>query len=99
MILPAEILHGVTFGLMYAAGVEYTHKVAPPGMIATLQGVFNGVYYGLGAGSGAIVGGIMWSSIGLRQTFLYVQRFLGGRRDNKGERYASGDKRATEREN
>ncbi|KAL3880671.1 hypothetical protein ACJMK2_032893 [Sinanodonta woodiana] len=55
--LPIETLHGITFGLMYAAASSYGSVIAPPGMSATVQGLVGGVYFGLGKGIGSLVTG------------------------------------------
>ena len=36
-VLPAELLHGVTFAAMWAASVSKAHQLAPEGMGATAQ--------------------------------------------------------------
>ena len=38
-VLPAEILHALTFAAMWAAGIAYAAEIAPPGLEATGQGV------------------------------------------------------------
>jgi MFS family permease len=48
LVLPVELLHGVTFGLMFPAATMYANQIAPPGMSATLQGLVSGIHYGLG---------------------------------------------------
>ncbi|MBI1878249.1 MAG: MFS transporter, partial [Chloroflexi bacterium] len=35
LILPAQLLHGLTFATMWAAAVAYAHKIAPPGLGTT----------------------------------------------------------------
>ncbi|GMH73751.1 hypothetical protein TrRE_jg11255 [Triparma retinervis] len=48
--LPAEALRGATFALFWSTSTIYAHKIAPPGMSATLLAVMNGMYGGLGQG-------------------------------------------------
>ena len=36
-VLPVELLHGITFGCAWAAGTEYSSKIAPAGLEATVQ--------------------------------------------------------------
>jgi len=31
-VLPLELLHGLTFGATWAAGIEHTSNIAPPGL-------------------------------------------------------------------
>lgn len=47
-VLPIEILHGVTFGFMWAGVTSYCSIIAPPGMSATIQGLLSGIHFGLG---------------------------------------------------
>ena len=35
--VPIELLHGLTFGLMYPAASTYVGNVSPPGTTATMQ--------------------------------------------------------------
>eukprot|EP00520_Triparma_pacifica_P012644 CAMPEP_0118645272 /NCGR_PEP_ID=MMETSP0785-20121206/7409_1 /TAXON_ID=91992 /ORGANISM="Bolidomonas pacifica, Strain CCMP 1866" /LENGTH=384 /DNA_ID=CAMNT_0006537137 /DNA_START=223 /DNA_END=1374 /DNA_ORIENTATION=+ len=46
--LPAEALRGATFALFWSTATIYAHKIAPPGMSATLLAIMNGMYGGLG---------------------------------------------------
>jgi MFS family permease len=48
LVLPVELLHGVTFGLMFPAATMYASRIAPPGMSATLQGLVSGIHFGFG---------------------------------------------------
>ena len=43
-----EILHGLSFGLMYDAATEYASIISPAGMTATVQGLIGGLYFGFG---------------------------------------------------
>ena len=47
-VLPIELLHGVCFGLMYAAASAYASIISPAGMSATVQGLIGGLYFGFG---------------------------------------------------
>jgi PPP family 3-phenylpropionic acid transporter len=69
LILPAQLLHGLTFAAMWAAGVAYVHKIAPPGLGATAQGLMSGVAFGAAAAAGGLLGGLLYESIGLALTF------------------------------
>ena len=51
-ILPVELLHGVCFGLMYAAASAYASIISPAGMSATVQGLMGGLYFGFGKYTG-----------------------------------------------
>ena len=63
-VLPIHLLHGLTFSALWVAGVSYAGELAPPGMGATAQGLFTATYMGLGAASGALLGGLLYSRFG-----------------------------------
>jgi len=46
-VLPIELLHGLTFAAMWAAGVAFANNRAPNGLEATAQGLYTGVYSGM----------------------------------------------------
>ena len=47
-VLFLEPLHGITFGLMYAAASSYASSITPPGMHGTIQGLIGGIHFGTG---------------------------------------------------
>lgn len=53
-VLPLEFLHGLTFGAMWAAGVQHTSNIAPRSLEATAQTVFAGLYNGAGSSPTAL---------------------------------------------
>ena len=55
MVLPAELLHGITWALSWVAVVTEAKRVAPPGFAGTTQGVFQALFWGLGFGVGALL--------------------------------------------
>eukprot|EP00798_Chlamydomonas_sp_ICE-L_P021540 gene21541-28532_t len=58
-VLPAELLHGITFGVGWGAGCEKAKMLAPEGLEATMQIMFQGCYFGLGFGCGSLFGGLL----------------------------------------
>lgn len=64
LVLPINLLHGLTFSGLWVAGVSYASEVAPPGMGATAQGLFTGMTMGLGAALGALLGGALYDTLG-----------------------------------
>lgn len=42
LLLPVEMLQGITLGCSWSAGTVYCRRVAPPGMGTTTQGIFAG---------------------------------------------------------
>ena len=72
MVLPVQLLHGLTFSLTWAAGVSYARQISPAGMSATAQGLFSGIFFGLGGSVGALMGGILYQAVGSALMFRYV---------------------------
>mmetsp|Transcript_4714 Transcript_4714/g.11739 ORF Transcript_4714/g.11739 Transcript_4714/m.11739 type:complete len:329 (-) Transcript_4714:8-994(-) len=68
-VLPLELLHGLSFGAMWAAGIHHTRELAPPALQATAQGVFTGMYSGLGSSIGCLLGGWTYETFGPRILF------------------------------
>ncbi|KAF8766472.1 major facilitator superfamily domain-containing protein 6-like [Argiope bruennichi] len=70
LILPVEILHGLTFAVFYASMTGYASDNAPPGTEATMMGILGGLFEGLGVATGSLLGGVGFDKIGGRWTFL-----------------------------
>ena len=64
MILITQLLHGLTFSAMWVAGVSYADEIAPPGLGATAQGLFSGIFMGISAATGAVLGGVLYQDFG-----------------------------------
>lgn len=69
LALPIQLLHGPTFSLMWIAGVSYADQIAPTGLEATAQGLFSGVFLGIGTAAGAFLGGWLYEQVGLVSMF------------------------------
>lgn len=69
-LLVISVLNGPTFSLMWVAGVAYANRIAPPGMGATAQGVFNGLVMGLGLALGAFAGGAIYDAFSPAAVFI-----------------------------
>ena len=70
IVLILEILHGVTFGLFFSAGVHVCVREAPPGLESTMQSLLDMTFSGFGVALGTIGGGYLFDSIGTSTTFL-----------------------------
>lgn len=70
MVLPIEVLHGLTFAVFYASMTGYASQNAPPGTEATMMGILGGLFEGLGVASGSLLGGVGFDKLGGRKTFL-----------------------------
>jgi PPP family 3-phenylpropionic acid transporter len=68
-VLPIQLLHGLAFSASWAAGVAFSGQIAPAGMGATAQGVFSGVSFGLRSALGAVIGGLLYQSVGPAAAF------------------------------
>eukprot|EP00468_Gymnochlora_sp_CCMP2014_P002804 CAMPEP_0167749390 /NCGR_PEP_ID=MMETSP0110_2-20121227/5379_1 /TAXON_ID=629695 /ORGANISM="Gymnochlora sp., Strain CCMP2014" /LENGTH=362 /DNA_ID=CAMNT_0007634535 /DNA_START=282 /DNA_END=1370 /DNA_ORIENTATION=+ len=70
-VVPAELLHGVTFALVWSSLAVLATELAPTdgGLQATAQGLFSLLFNGLGAGLGGIGGGYLYEIIGPRYVF------------------------------
>jgi len=69
-ILPVELLHGLTFALAWAAGTTHCRTIAPPGLEATTQSLYQGFYFGVGYGMGGLVGGLVYQYVGAGAVFV-----------------------------
>ncbi|RMX67701.1 hypothetical protein DD238_001484 [Peronospora effusa] len=68
--IPFEFLHGVTYGLAWAACTQYVYSAAPPGCEGTIMGVLNAVQNGLARGTGTLIGGYFYEHYGARTMWL-----------------------------
>jgi len=70
LVLGLQLLNGLTFPLMWLAGVAYAHEHAPAGLAATAQGLFGSMVYGFGSAVGGFAGGPLFEQIGGRATYI-----------------------------
>jgi len=61
VVLLIQLCHGLTFAAIYTAGVHFADQVAPIGMKATSQGMFNGTLMGFGAAVGGLLAACCWT--------------------------------------
>jgi len=64
--LPAELLHGFTFALGWAAATQYVAVLLPPELAASAQGLLAAVQWGLGSALGSAGGGAVARAFGWR---------------------------------
>ncbi|KAL3836881.1 hypothetical protein ACJMK2_022288 [Sinanodonta woodiana] len=69
LILPTEILQGFSFAGIWFVYTKHLCTSVPSEYLGTLQGLLHGVYWGLGAGSGYLIGGVLVQNYGARVTF------------------------------
>ena len=72
-VLLLEPLHGLTFAGMWIASVEYGARIVPKHLRATMQGLITGVYAGLSACAGSLLGGWIWDHFGP----IWMYRMIG----------------------
>jgi PPP family 3-phenylpropionic acid transporter len=69
-VLAIQVIQGLTFPLVWVAGVAYADENAPAGMRATAQGLFGALVFGFGAAAGGFLGGLMIAALGGRAMYL-----------------------------
>jgi len=72
MALAIQLLQAVSYPLILVAGVSYADEIAPAGMGATGQGIFNSAFMGIGFALGGFFGGVLSQYIGVQQMFLVI---------------------------
>lgn len=75
-ILAIQIIHGLTFPLIWIAGVTYAHENAPEGLSSTAQGLFGAALFGVGSGLGSFFGGLLIESLSGRGMYLVFGLFI-----------------------
>ncbi|XP_065200345.1 major facilitator superfamily domain-containing protein 6-like [Planococcus citri] len=69
LVLPFELMQGITHAAVWAACCSYIAHNTPPELRNSAQGVLQGLHHGLGRGCGAIIGGFFVRSYGSPATF------------------------------
>lgn len=67
-----EAMEASTYHLMWVAAATYAASLAPKGLLATIQGCVSGMHFGIGRGSGSLIGGNLISAFGNRIAFRYM---------------------------
>ncbi|XP_076858497.1 major facilitator superfamily domain-containing protein 6-B [Brachyhypopomus gauderio] len=69
VVLPMEVLQGLTHASVWAACISYLSAAVPPALRTSAQGILQGLHLGLGRGCGAMVGGVFVNYFGAAETF------------------------------
>jgi PPP family 3-phenylpropionic acid transporter len=69
-VLFFQFLNGLTFPLLWVAGVSYAAQISPPGMGATAQGIFGAAVFGFGFATAGFVGGPLLENLGGRGLYF-----------------------------
>lgn len=64
VLVPAQLLHGATFGAFHAAAVAAVHRLFPEAAQARGQTLFSSLGYGAGGAAGALIAGWAWEASG-----------------------------------
>lgn len=75
-VIISQLMNGLTYAVVWVAGVSYADQNAPPGMSATGQGLFSAMTFGVGASIGGFAGGMLLEALGGRMMFLVVGVFF-----------------------
>ncbi|KAB5577412.1 hypothetical protein PHYPO_G00209650 [Pangasianodon hypophthalmus] len=69
VVLPMEVLQGLTHASVWAACISYMSAAVPPALRTSAQGILQGLHLGLGRGCGAMIGGVFVNFFGAAETF------------------------------
>lgn len=70
LALVPQLLHGTSFAMLLVAGVAMARELAPDGMGATAQAVYSATHMGAAGIVGALLGGVLYRSLGPNGLFL-----------------------------
>ncbi len=68
VMLFAQLLHAATFGCMHAVGIALVQHYFTPSTMGRGQALFSSLGFGAGSALGAVMSGLLWSSLA-QQTF------------------------------
>jgi len=69
VVVLTSVLHAVTFGVHHSASMAVLHHLFPAAQQGRAQAVYIVVGYGLGAGIGGIVAGLLWEHFSAAATW------------------------------
>ncbi|MBR9868445.1 MAG: MFS transporter [Oceanospirillales bacterium] len=69
LMLFAQTLHAVSFGVLHAVGIALVHHYFSPSNHGQGQAMFSSFGFGVGGALGALCSGMMWESLGAAATF------------------------------
>ncbi|TDO87862.1 PPP family 3-phenylpropionic acid transporter [Halanaerobium saccharolyticum] len=71
IILFSQLLHSITFGLFFAVGVDYVDQISGEKFRATGQNIYAGVFMGVSAISGSLIGGKIYQLYGGENMYFF----------------------------
>lgn len=69
LVLPVEILNGITFAITWSVSCIYADAIAPEGTHSTMQALLEAMHFGLGCGVGSLAAGFIYDSGGAVSCF------------------------------
>jgi PPP family 3-phenylpropionic acid transporter len=72
IILLAQALHSLTFGLFFAVGVNYVNKISGEKFRATGQNIYAAVFTGMSAIFGNLIGGKLYQMLGGERMYFLL---------------------------
>jgi len=69
LVLPVQLLHGLSYGAFQVGGVTYVNDRTPKSMRTTGQAIFATISYGIGPIIGALIGGYFYDTVGMTTLF------------------------------
>lgn len=69
LMLFAQTLHAVSFGVLHVVGIALVHHYFSPSNHGQGQAMFSSFGFGVGGALGALCSGLMWESLGAAATF------------------------------
>jgi MFS family permease len=68
-VLPCEMLHGLTFAIMWSVSCSYANMISPIECHSSMQALLEGLHWGFGSGMGALIGGFAYDRFGAVRLF------------------------------
>ena len=75
VVVLAQMLHAVTFGVYHAAAVEMVHRFFRGKHQSRGQALYNSFTFGAGGTLGGLYAGMIWESLGAPATFTIAAGF------------------------
>ncbi len=69
LLLLAQAMHAITFGVFHVAAVTHTYAVVPPGLRARGQSLYSALTFGLGNFAGFLLNGAVYDRVGASACF------------------------------
>jgi PPP family 3-phenylpropionic acid transporter len=75
-VLVSQLMNGLTYAVVWVAGVSYVDQTAPTGISATGQGLFGSMVFGVGSAIGGFSGSMLLEGLGGRGMFGVTGLFM-----------------------